>query len=104
MFTGSLIALGATHPVPLVPWVAVKIALGTLMAAVLNAASNVLNQVTDLEADAINKPGRPLPSGRIGESEALRVSGWLYILAFVLATPVGPQCTLLAGRSEEHTS
>jgi len=97
MFTGSVIALGAYPPVPLTVWVGVKIALGTVMAAVLNAASNVLNQITDLEADAINKPSRPIPSGRIGESEALRVSGWLYILAFVLATPVGPQCTLLAG-------
>ncbi|HEY2924146.1 MAG TPA: UbiA family prenyltransferase [Candidatus Eisenbacteria bacterium] len=97
MFTGSVIALGAEPPVPLGPWVAVKIALGTLMAAVLNAASNVLNQVTDLEADAINKPGRPLPSGRIGAAEAIRFSGWLYVAAFLLATPIGPQCTLLAG-------
>ncbi len=97
MFTGSVIALGASPAVPLTIWVGVKIALGTLMAAVLNAASNVLNQVTDLTADFINKPGRPLPSGRVSESEALRLSGWLYVLAFVLATPVGPQCTLLAG-------
>jgi 4-hydroxybenzoate polyprenyltransferase len=97
MFTGSVIALGALPPVPLTPWVAAKIALGTLMAAVLNAASNTLNQVTDLEADRINKPGRPLPSGRVTAGEALRLAGILYVLAFVLAAPVGPQCTLLAG-------
>jgi 4-hydroxybenzoate polyprenyltransferase len=97
MFTGSVIALGAIPPVPLGPWVVVKIALGTLMAAVLNAASNVLNQVTDLEADEINKPSRPLPSGRVAASEAIRLSGWLYVAAFLLATPIGPQCTLLAG-------
>jgi 4-hydroxybenzoate polyprenyltransferase len=97
MFTGSVIALGASPPVPLTAWVGLKIALGTAMAAALNAASNVLNQVTDLEADVINKPSRPLPSGRVTESEALRLSGWLYVLAFLLATPVGPQCTLLAG-------
>ena len=103
MFTGSVIALGAHPPVPLMPWVAVKIALGTLMAAVLNAASNVLNQVTDLEADAINKPGRPLPSGRIGAPEAIQFSGWLYVLAFLLATPIGPQCTLLAGTAATLT-
>jgi geranylgeranylglycerol-phosphate geranylgeranyltransferase len=97
MFTGSVIALGAIPAVPLTPWVAAKIALGTLMAAVLNAASNTLNQVTDLEADRINKPGRPLPQGRVTASEALRLAGFLYLLAFVLAAPVGPQCTLLAG-------
>jgi len=97
MFTGSVIALGAHPPVPLMPWVVVKVTLGTLMAAVLNAASNVLNQVTDFEADAINKPARPLPSGRVGAGEALRLSGWLYVVAFLLAAAVGPQCCLLAG-------
>jgi 4-hydroxybenzoate polyprenyltransferase len=34
------------------------------MAAVLNAASNALNQIYDLEIDRVNKPLRPLPSGR----------------------------------------
>jgi 4-hydroxybenzoate polyprenyltransferase len=97
MFTGSVIALGAFPPVPLSPWIATKIALGTLMAAVLNGASNTLNQVTDLEADRINKPGRPVPSGRVEAAEAIRLAGWLYVAAFVLASVVGPQCTLLAG-------
>jgi geranylgeranylglycerol-phosphate geranylgeranyltransferase len=97
MFTGSVIALGALPPIPLTPWIAAKIALGTLMAAVLNAASNTLNQVTDLEADRINKPSRPVPSGRVEPQEAIRLAGWLYVAAFVLASLVGPQCTLLAG-------
>ncbi|HKO22492.1 MAG TPA: UbiA family prenyltransferase, partial [Candidatus Eisenbacteria bacterium] len=97
MFTGSVIALGAAPAVPLTPWVLARIALGTLMAAVLNAASNTLNQVTDLEADRVNKPGRPIPSGRVTEAEALTLAGWLYVAAFVLAALVGPQCTLLAG-------
>lgn len=103
MFTGSVIALGAHPTVPLGPWIALRIALGTLMAAVLNAASNVLNQVTDLEADSINKPGRPLPSGRTTPSEAIKLSGWLYVAAFLLATCVGPQCTLLAGTAATLT-
>ena len=97
MFTGSVIALGAYPGVPLTPRTALKIALGTLMAAVLNAASNTLNQVTDLEADRINKPDRPIPSGAVGEGEALKLAGWLYVASFLLAASVGPQCTLLAG-------
>lgn len=96
MFTGSVIALGAAPPVPLTGWVAAKIALGTLMAAVLNAASNTLNQVTDLEADLVNKPNRPIPSGRIEPRAALRIAGFLYVAAFLLAVPVGPQCAFLA--------
>ncbi len=97
MFTGSIIALGAPPAVPLTPWVAIKIVLGTLMAAVLNAASNALNQVTDLEADRINKPDRPIPSGRIDPRGATRFAGALYLAAFLLAAPVGPQCVWLAG-------
>ena len=35
------------------------------MAAVLNAGNNALNQIYDLEIDRVNKPKRPLPSGRL---------------------------------------
>ncbi len=97
IFTGSVIALGAPPTVPLTSWVVLKIASGTLMAAVLNGASNTLNQVTDLEADRINKPKRPLPEGRIGPAEALRAAGVLYVAAFLLAAVAGPQCVWLAG-------
>lgn len=97
MFTGSVIALGAPPSVPLTWWVVLKIASGTLMAAVLNGASNTLNQVTDLEADRINKPTRPLPEGRIEAPEALRAAGFLYLAAFLLAAVAGPQCVWLAG-------
>lgn len=97
MFTGSVIALGAPPSVPLTTWVVVKVASGTLMAAVLNAASNTLNQVTDLEADRINKPNRPIPAGRIGAAEAVRAAGALYVSAFLLAAVAGVQCVWLAG-------
>ena len=43
----------------------VNIALGALMAAVLNAASNAVNQIYDLELDRVNKPDRPLPAGSV---------------------------------------
>ena len=34
---------------------------GALMAAVLNSASNAINQIYDIEIDRVNKPKRPLP-------------------------------------------
>ena len=49
--------------------------IGLLMAAVLNAASNALNQIYDLEIDRINKPRRPLPSGRLSIADGLAVHG-----------------------------
>ena len=61
------------------------------MAAVLNAASNALNQIYDLEIDRVNKPKRPLPSGRLSHREAPGSSRSItYAIALVLAWLVAP--------------
>jgi geranylgeranylglycerol-phosphate geranylgeranyltransferase len=52
---------------------------------ILNAASNALNQVTDVNADKISKPYRPLVKGDISFKEAKAVSFILYIMAFLLS-------------------
>jgi len=71
-------------------------ALGTLMAAALNAASNGVNQVYDLAIDRVNKPKRPIPSGRLSVREANAVTIVLYVLALALALAVNRQCFALA--------
>lgn len=53
--------------------------------AILNGASNALNQVTDLKADKISKPYRPIPKGIISVKEGLSVSIIMYVLAFLLS-------------------
>ncbi len=53
--------------------------------AILNGASNALNQVTDVETDKISKPYRPIPRGDISPRVALFVSIILYILSFALS-------------------
>lgn len=63
---------------------------GALMAAVLNIASNGLNQIFDYEIDRVNKPKRPLPSGRMTMGEAWVVTLASFALAFVLAWNVAP--------------
>jgi 4-hydroxybenzoate polyprenyltransferase len=60
------------------------------MAAVLNAGSNALNQIYDLEIDRINKPKRPLPSGRLSIREAWTFTLLAYAAALVLAWFVAP--------------
>ena len=65
-------------------------AIGALMAAVLNAASNALNQIYDLEIDRVNKPARPLPSGRMTIAEAWQFTAASYVAALVLAWLVAP--------------
>ena len=64
--------------------------LGLLMAAVLNAASNALNQIYDLDIDRINKPHRPLPSGRLSIKTAWLFTAVTYAVALVLAWMVAP--------------
>lgn len=64
--------------------------IGVVMAAVLNAASNALNQIYDLEIDRVNKPKRPLPSGRLALQNAWVFTWITYGIALALAWFVEP--------------
>ena len=66
-------------------------AIGAVMAALLNAASNALNQIYDLEIDRVNKPGRPLTSGRLSIRTAWLFTVTSYGAALVLAWLVAPE-------------
>ncbi|MBI3818072.1 MAG: UbiA prenyltransferase family protein [Planctomycetes bacterium] len=78
--------------------------IGSLMAAALNAASNVLNQWTDLENDSINKPTRPLPAGQVTVAETIVYFTILYLIsvgAAYFVTPLRGQPGI-AGFFAEH--
>ncbi len=96
MLSGGLTALGAGEPVTVTPYRILDIILGTLMAAVLNGASNAINQIYDLDVDRVNKPGRPIPSGRMSIREAGWVTLVLYLIALGLALAVNLECFLIA--------
>ncbi len=59
----------------------VTILLGSACAALLNAASNTLNQIYDLENDRVNKPGRMLVTGAI----SIRAAGWFTAAVYLAA-------------------
>lgn len=89
-FSGALTAVGAA---PHEPWswpLIVPPLLGALMAATLNAGNNALNQIYDLDIDRINKPKRPLPSGRLTIRQAWIYTVVTYTAALVLAWLVAP--------------
>jgi 4-hydroxybenzoate polyprenyltransferase len=89
-FSGARTAIGAQ---PREPWtlsVLVPPLVGSLMAAVLNAASNGLNQIYDLNIDRINKPKRPLPTGRLTLRQAWTFTLAAYVVALALAWLVAP--------------
>ena len=88
--SGAATAAGAA---PREPWstdLLLYPVIGLVMAAVLNAASNALNQIYDLEIDRINKPKRPLPSSRLSLQEAWTFTLVTYVVALVLAWFVEP--------------
>jgi 4-hydroxybenzoate polyprenyltransferase len=88
--SGAATAAGAA---PREPWsvdLLLYPCIGLVMAAVLNAASNALNQIYDLEIDRINKPKRALPSGRLSRREAWTFTFAAYAVALVLAWLVAP--------------
>lgn len=88
--SGSITAIGAY---PAEPWTMAVLwppIIGAVMAAMLNAASNALNQIYDLEIDRVNKPARPLPSGRLSIRDAWVFTWISYAIALVLAWFVAP--------------
>lgn len=96
MLSGGLTAFGAGEPLALSAALWIDVILGTLMAAALNGASNGINQIYDLDVDRVNKPRRPIPSGRMSIREAAWVTAVLYALALLLAGIVNLQCFVLA--------
>ena len=53
-------------------------------------AGNMLNDYYDIEIDKINKPSRPLPSGRIGIKEAVYLSILFFSCAVLTAFLISP--------------
>jgi chlorophyll/bacteriochlorophyll a synthase len=89
--SGALTAIGAA---PREPWslgLLTAPLVGSAMAALLNAGNNALNQIYDLEIDRVNKPKRPLPSGRLTTAQVWLFTNVTYALALVLAWLVAPQ-------------
>jgi len=89
-FSGAITAIGAY---PAQPWsmqVLMPALVGAVMAAVLNAGSNALNQIYDVAIDRVNKPARPIPSGRLSIRQAWAFTWICYAIALWLAWMVAP--------------
>lgn len=85
--SGAVCAFGSAHnPDPdrrLTLAVIATVALGSICAAIMNAASNAINQIYDLEIDRLNKPHRPLVTGALSIRQAWRFSWIVYALALL---------------------
>ena len=87
ILSGAICAYGSAHnpdPARRVTWaVVLTIALGSLGASAMNAASNIVNQIADFEIDRENKPGRPLVTGEVSFSSAWIVASILYAFSLL---------------------
>jgi chlorophyll synthase len=92
--TGVVFASLAAASALAVPVPVGHVLLAVLAAAGANAASNAWNQAFDAEIDRVNKPGRPIPSGRATVRGALAL-GWAGALVAAVA---GGLHALLSGR------
>jgi len=85
--SGAVCAFGSAHnpdPARRVTWaVVLTVAIGSLCASAMNAASNIVNQIADLAIDRVNKPERPLVKGEVSISRAWTVSIVLYLFAIL---------------------
>jgi chlorophyll/bacteriochlorophyll a synthase len=87
IISGAVCAWGSAHnPDPqrhLTASVVLTVVLGSLCASFLNAASNGINQIYDVEIDRVNKPNRPLVTGEIAMRDAWIFTWIFYALAIV---------------------
>lgn len=67
-----------------------------LVVFLITGAGNAINDYYDREIDAINRPGRPLPSGRISPAAAWRYSLALFLAGAFLAGRINSICLILA--------
>jgi 4-hydroxybenzoate polyprenyltransferase len=92
VLSGAVTAWGAGHEKPpITSELLLPVLYGTLMAAMLNAASNAINQIYDLAIDRVNKPKRPLPAGTMTMGEAWTFTIASFVLAWVLAWLAAPE-------------
>ncbi|HUV82339.1 MAG TPA: geranylgeranylglycerol-phosphate geranylgeranyltransferase [archaeon] len=62
----------------------------------VTGAGNVINDYFDHKIDSINRPDRPIPSGRIQRKTALYIAISLFVVGILLSLFLGPLCLFLA--------
>ncbi|MCC7577098.1 MAG: geranylgeranylglycerol-phosphate geranylgeranyltransferase [Methanomethylovorans sp.] len=67
-----------------------------LVAFMVTGAGNAINDYYDIEIDRINKPERPIPSGKISKSKALYFSISLFALGILIAFFINTICGAIA--------
>jgi len=86
---GAFLASGSVDPI-------LKVIIASTIALMLLSAGNAFNDYCDVESDKINKPKRPIPSGKINKRSALTFSLFLFIIGTGLSLLVNWVSFLIA--------
>jgi geranylgeranylglycerol-phosphate geranylgeranyltransferase len=73
--------IGQNYNLPLI--------LGTIAVFLATGGGNVINDYFDYKIDAINKPNRPIPSGRISLKNAYSYASLLFAVAVIFGILIG---------------
>ncbi len=92
---GAAVASGSLGAL-IAPGYAAKVALAVLVVALVSAAGYVINDYFDVDIDSINKPWRPIPSGRVPAKAAYALALTLFTIGTALSALIGPLCFTLA--------
>jgi len=66
------------------------------VAVLICGGGNATNDYYDRKIDRINRPERPIPSGRLKARDALLIGGGLFIIGILLSILLGVPCIVLA--------
>jgi len=65
------------------------IILGMIAVFLATSGGNVINDYFDYKIDAVNKPNRPIPSGRISLKNAYSYASLLFVIAIIFGILIG---------------
>ncbi len=72
------------------------IVLLVVIVFLVTAGGNVINDYYDSEIDAINRPGRPIPSGEVKKETAFHMAAALFIAGVFISFFTNPLCAGIA--------
>ncbi len=84
---GYIIATGTLVPEAFLLWLVVLLVTG---------AGNAINDWCDVEIDRVNRPDRPIPSGRVSKRGALVLAGALFGAGILVSFFTTPLCAAIA--------
>lgn len=82
---GACLAGALDEPSPATGSVPITLALATAAALLLYVGGMIMNDVADVRIDRTERPGRPIPSGRVSLRVAAMLAATCFVIAWILA-------------------